>query len=81
LSQRLNSATTYKIEQARQRLLNSSQTLHAVSPLATLNRGYALAIDSLGKVVRSVTELKVGDMIQTRLAHGQFSSQIKSVEE
>ncbi|MCX7100006.1 MAG: exodeoxyribonuclease VII large subunit [Methylobacter sp.] len=81
LSQRLNSATTYKIEQARQRLLNSSQTLHAVSPLATLNRGYALAIDSSGKVVRSVTELKVGDMIQTRLAHGQFSSQIKSVEE
>lgn len=81
LSQRLNSATTYKIEQARQRLLNSSQTLHAVSPLATLNRGYALAMDSSGKIVRSVAELKVGDMIQTRLAHGQFSSQIKTVDE
>lgn len=81
LSQRLNSATTYKIEQARQRLLNSSQTLHAVSPLATLNRGYALAMDSSGKIVRSVAEIKVGDMIQTRLALGQFSSQIKTVDE
>ena len=47
-----------KLEQLNQRLLNSSQTLHAVSPLATLNRGYAMAIHQpTGKIIRSTEQL------------------------
>jgi exodeoxyribonuclease VII large subunit len=61
-------------------LLNASQTLHAVSPLATLNRGYALVIkpDS-GAVIRSSEQLKPGDTVQTRLGHGSFTSEIKTI--
>jgi exodeoxyribonuclease VII large subunit len=80
LSQRLIAAISHKLKQLNQRLLNSSQTLHAVSPLATLNRGYAMAIKpSTGEVIRSAEQISVGDTVQTRLAHGRFTSQIKDI--
>jgi exodeoxyribonuclease VII large subunit len=81
LKQRLLAATAHQIEQYKQRLLNSSQTLHAVSPLATLNRGYSISIvPSSGEIIRSTEQLKPGDVIQTRLAQGQFTSQIKTIQ-
>ncbi len=80
LSQRLMAATAHKLEQLKQRLLTSSQTLHAVSPLATLNRGYAMAINpSTGEIIRSAEQISVGELVQTRLAHGRFTSQIKAI--
>ncbi|WP_292431938.1 exodeoxyribonuclease VII large subunit [Methylobacter sp.] len=80
LSQRLTVATVHKLEQLKQRLCNSSQTLHAVSPLATLNRGYAMVINpSTKEIVRSIEQINVGDIIQTRLAHGRFTSQVKNI--
>ena len=81
LSKCLVVAVTHKLEQVKQRLLNSAQTLQAVSPLATLNRGYALAIQpSSGKIIRSTEQLRLGDTIQTRLAHGRITSKIKSID-
>ncbi len=81
LSQRLLSYTTNKVELLKQRLLNSSQTLHAVSPLATLSRGYALTFQaSSGKIIRSTEQLKPGDFVETRLAQGRFGSQITTIE-
>ncbi|MGZ8158457.1 MAG: exodeoxyribonuclease VII large subunit [Methylobacter sp.] len=80
LSRRLIAATAHKLEQLKQRLLNSSQTLHAVSPLATLNRGYAMAINpSTGEIIRSTEQISVGDKVQTRLAHGRFTSQVTDI--
>ncbi|MGZ4968112.1 MAG: exodeoxyribonuclease VII large subunit [Methylobacter sp.] len=82
LTRRLISATVHKLEQFNQRLLNSSQTLHAVSPLATLNRGYAMVINpSSGEIIHSTEQLKPGDMVQTRLAKGRFSSQINVIDQ
>ncbi len=81
LSKRLITVTRHKLEGFNQQLLNVSQTLHAVSPLATLNRGYALVIHQpSGKIIRSTQQLKPGDMVETRLAEGRFSSQIKDIE-
>ncbi|MBL6985828.1 MAG: exodeoxyribonuclease VII large subunit [Methylobacter sp.] len=82
LNQRLMAAIAHKLEQLNQRLLNTSQTLHAVSPLATLNRGYAMAINpTTGAIIRSTEQISVGDMLQTRLAHGRFTSQVKTIAE
>jgi exodeoxyribonuclease VII large subunit len=51
--------------------------LHAVSPLATLNRGYAQVTEAeSGTIVRSVRQLAVRSRVQTRLADGQFISEI-----
>jgi exodeoxyribonuclease VII large subunit len=81
LSKRLITATRHKLQQLNQRLLNYSQTLHAVSPLATLNRGYSLAfLQSSGQIIRSSEQLSPGDMVETRLAEGRFTSQIKAIE-
>ena len=81
LSQRLIGASAHKLEQLNQRLLNASQTLHAVSPLATLNRGYAMTVDpSSGAIIRSTEQINIGDRVQTRLAHGRFTSEIKVID-
>ncbi|TRX00562.1 exodeoxyribonuclease VII large subunit [Candidatus Methylobacter oryzae] len=81
LSKRLTSAMDHKLEKLNQRLLNASQTLHAVSPLATLNRGYSMTVNQVsGEIIRSVEQLKLGDTVQTRLAQGRFSSQITGID-
>ncbi|MCX7067969.1 MAG: exodeoxyribonuclease VII large subunit [Methylococcales bacterium] len=80
LSHRLLSATEQQLKQHQQRLATASQTLHAVSPLATLNRGYALTINpTSGQIIRSSSQLKLGDIVETRLAQGSFSSEIKTI--
>ncbi len=80
LHQRLVKAQTRKLETLGQRLLNSSQTLHAVSPLATLNRGYALVVHATsGEIIRSTHQLAIGDVVRTQLGEGRFSSQISAI--
>ncbi|MDD1619597.1 MAG: exodeoxyribonuclease VII large subunit [Methylococcaceae bacterium] len=81
LSKRLITITCHKLEWLNQRLLNVSQTLHAVSPLATLNRGYALVIHQpSGQIIRSTEQLKPGDTVETRVAQGRFTSQVKDID-
>ena len=80
LHNRLIAAATHKLEQLNQRLLNAGQTLHAVSPLATLNRGYAVAIkQASGEIIRSAEQLKPGELVETRLGQGRFTSEVKTV--
>jgi exodeoxyribonuclease VII large subunit len=82
LSNRLLLAIEQQLKQRTQRLTATSQTLHAVSPLATLNRGYALTIEPCsGQIIRSTAQLKLGDVLETRLAHGSFTSQINSINQ
>jgi exodeoxyribonuclease VII large subunit len=80
LNNRLFTAIGLRIKGLNQQLLNSSQTLHAVSPLATLNRGYALVTEhATGKIIRSTESIKTGDKVQTRLGKGKFISQVNHV--
>jgi exodeoxyribonuclease VII large subunit len=52
--------------------------LHSLSPLAVLDRGYALVLNSEGVVVKSASQLKTGDTLTTRLADGSFTSRVKA---
>lgn len=80
LTRRLEQAIQHKLAQCRLKSANTSQTLHAVSPLATLNRGYALVtMAETGDLVRSVRQLAVGNRIQTLIADGRFISEIVDV--
>lgn len=82
LSQRLRAAIKLRIEKSQQKFLQSSQTLHAVSPLATLNRGYALVTaNATGEIVRSASQVKTNDRLDIRLAKGKISSQVKNILE
>jgi len=82
LSERLVTATNTYLKHLHQRLINASQSLQVVSPLATLNRGYALVTEQhSADVVRSIEQLNVGDKVLTRLARGRFSSTVDEVFE
>jgi exodeoxyribonuclease VII large subunit len=52
--------------------------LHSLSPLAVLDRGYAIVLTSAGAIVRSTGKLNPGDPLVTRLADGSFTSRVES---
>jgi exodeoxyribonuclease VII large subunit len=65
--------------QAHARTLSALHArLHSLSPLAVLDRGYALVLNSEGSVVRSVGKLAPGDPLVTRLADGSFTSRVEA---
>ena len=82
LRERLLSAILSSLHTRNLTLGSLSQTLHAVSPLATLNRGYALATEEAnGKIVRSTGQLNIGDSVITRITEGSFSSRVEKIWE
>jgi exodeoxyribonuclease VII large subunit len=52
--------------------------LNSLSPLAVLDRGYALVLDAQGLVVRSMTQVAPGDQVFTRLFDGAFISRVEA---
>jgi exodeoxyribonuclease VII large subunit len=52
--------------------------LHSLSPLAVLDRGYALVLDTEGSLVRSTAQVAPGDKVVTRLSDGAFISRVES---
>jgi exodeoxyribonuclease VII large subunit len=80
LKNRLNSSILQKLENLQKKYLSLTQTLNAVSPLATLERGYAIVNKpDTPVVIRSSQQLSLNDMITTRFARGQIISQIKEI--
>jgi exodeoxyribonuclease VII large subunit len=55
--------------------------LNALSPLAILERGYAVVTrDDDGAVVRSVTHVQPGDALSVRIADGELATRVDRVE-
>jgi exodeoxyribonuclease VII large subunit len=68
---RLAAAMKRRIERADARLQQVMQALHALSPLATLQRGFAIVQKSAtGAIVTEAASVKTGERVQARLAHG-----------
>jgi exodeoxyribonuclease VII large subunit len=74
--QRLRRAITYTMERQQTALRHAGHALHAISPLATLERGYAILFDEAGQVVRSVAAVSVGDTVNARLADGELKLRV-----
>jgi exodeoxyribonuclease VII large subunit len=53
------------------------RTLNAVSPLATLDRGYAIVSQVSGVIVRSAAEVSPGTPIEVRLAVGKIRAKVE----
>lgn len=80
LKERLMATTRANIMRHQQRFASASQTLNAVSPLATLNRGYTLVSQqTTGQLVKSISQVKVGDKLFTQVADGKFISQVEGI--
>jgi exodeoxyribonuclease VII large subunit len=57
-----------------------SASLEALSPMAILNRGYALVFDAKGQLVKDAERLAVGDELSARLAHGKVRARVTGRE-
>jgi exodeoxyribonuclease VII large subunit len=64
--------------QRRSRLERLTSQMEALSPVAILERGYALVFDSSGKLVKDAAQVEVGDDVTARLAQGQIAVTVKS---
>jgi exodeoxyribonuclease VII large subunit len=74
---RLRAAALARLHLARERLSPLVRTLNAVSPLATLDRGYAIVSRVSGAIVRSAAEVSPGTAIEVRLAVGKIRAKVE----
>jgi len=75
---RLERAAGLLVERRRATLERSAAKLRALSPLATLERGYAI-VRHEGAVVRSAAGLAPGEAVDVRLAEGGFTGTVDEV--
>jgi exodeoxyribonuclease VII large subunit len=59
------------------RLATLSGRLEALSPLAILDRGYALVFDASGNLLKDAAQVNAGDEIKARLAKGEIRATVK----
>src|SRR5580693_2690160 len=69
------------LRQKRQRLDRLNLQLHERSPLRVLERGYAIATDSTGQILRSSAQVAVGDAVTLRLHQGRLTTSVTTKED
>jgi len=79
LEYRLAQLMSARLSATRERFGNAMTHLDAVSPLATLARGYSVTTASDGNVLKQAKQVKAGEMLTTRLADGWVESEVKGV--
>lgn len=60
------------------RLDEAKHSLTLLSPENTLKRGYSITTDQKGKVIRSVDNIVIGQLVDVKLSNGNILSQVKS---
>ncbi|MDF1496214.1 exodeoxyribonuclease VII large subunit [Caproiciproducens sp. CPB-2] len=81
LAVRLNQSMRRKTADARSALSSVSGRLNALSPLATLSRGYSIIYGQDGHVVTRVSDVKTGERISVLLNEGTLGCVVDSMEE
>jgi exodeoxyribonuclease VII large subunit len=69
-----------KLQEGRERLALAAASLDALSPLGVLQRGYAIAQDASGKLVRDAAAVNVGDQVNVRLSTGKLNTRVEQIE-
>ncbi|MGB5442506.1 MAG: exodeoxyribonuclease VII large subunit [Gammaproteobacteria bacterium] len=73
LAQRLGAAMNTLFQARTRQLASACRTLDAVSPLATLERGYAIVTRPAGKrIIRKAADISIGEQIEAHLSDGQL---------
>jgi exodeoxyribonuclease VII large subunit len=77
LCARLRIAGVEQVRRARERLQPLVRTLNAVSPLATLERGYAIVSREDGGILRNAADALPGTIIEARLSIGKVRAKVE----
>jgi exodeoxyribonuclease VII large subunit len=70
-----------RLETAKRQLAMAAAALDAMSPLKVLERGYAIAHDSQGHVVREASAVSIDDALRLRLWKGVVNCRVEEIEE
>ena len=74
---RLAAARTHDLQMRSARATALAARLEALNPQAVLERGYAIAIDGSGAIVRDASSLSIGDTLGVQLARGVVETEVK----
>jgi exodeoxyribonuclease VII large subunit len=80
-SKALRQEMSHLIELAMGDLAQSTAQLRALSPLAVLERGYAVALTKKGDLIREINQVSSGDDFQLRLARGEIAATVRGTTE
>jgi len=78
-NERLNRAVNGKLHQVRQYTDYLGSQLHLVSPLATLDRGFAIGRDKKNRILRNTEQVNLNDKINIQLSDGNLDCEIIEV--
>lgn len=70
-----------KLQEGRERLGLAAASLDALSPLGVLERGYAIAQDASGRLLRDAASVSLGDSVSVRLAKGKLKTRVEATDE
>src|SRR5206468_7920074 len=81
LEQLLASDMRARLKAERSRLELAAGRMQALSPLAILERGYAICREPQGTILKDVAAVSLGDQVHVRLARGTIGCRVESVED
>ena len=79
VQQRLGDLSAGLLARKRQRFAALTASLDAMSPLKVLGRGYAMAQNSEGEVLKSYRDVTAGDRVSVTLGEGGFTAKVEEV--
>ena len=81
LRNRMISAQNASLSKSKQRYIANTSKLDAMSPLKVLTRGYSMAQTEDGTLLRSVSQVELGQRISVSLSDGRISATVMEREE
>ncbi len=77
---RLLLANAHLFKNKKLKFTSATRALEAVSPLSTLNRGYAIVSHAnKGNILRSINEIETGDSLKVRLKDGMIDCVVQTL--
>ena len=80
LRERSRRAFGHRLDRGADDLVHQLARIRALSPLATLRRGYAVLSDAEGNALSSVATLEPGDTLHVRVADGRIGATTTTVD-
>ncbi len=72
----LQGAMKHRMKAGKEQVGSMGMRLNALSPLAVLQRGYSITRNEKGEVIKKASDVKVGDLIVSKLMAGEIESQV-----
>jgi len=80
IADRSRTAIRQRVERSNHRLRLAERALLSLSPLATLERGYAIVTGATGRILRRSTDAQPGEPLDIRLGEGSLRAEVTAID-